>query len=255
LLEWRLSNSCYTMSTELREALVKTRHTSLARLLDAFAQEGWQPGRQFTRKEALAACCGLLSSSTVRSALVSLCGFFPPFSLEPVKSEKTSTNSQEGRPAISYRLPEPAELSRGLSDRYGIKVYPRHFDDIPADKIRKAADYRAEVYAALPKHKPGQYARKTLAGRVGVSNRTGASYDQRAGLIVTPNFERHELTSTDINRLPNYLPRDRKYNLWLEDEHGTKYSRIKKNAECIAKCGKVYLVQQFANTYAAGVPH
>lgn len=247
LREWRLAND-YAMSTEVREGLIKAGHSSLARLLDVLSLAGWQTGKEFTRKDVLTVAQDLLTGWTIRQAtneLESYCGFFPPLSLQPVKQEK---NRKKSRPQKVYRLPSPAQIAEKL------QVCPLHFDEMNPQKIRQAADYRAEVYAALPRRKPGQYARKTLAGRVGVTNRTGQDYDKRAGLIVTPNIGKDEMTHQELADLPEQLPEKRKYNAWLEDERGNKYPPIKKAIDMIARCGggKVYRIEQFANTYQPG---
>ena len=85
LQEWRLANT-YALSTELREALIKANQTSLARMLDAVSISGWQAGKEFTRKDALMTCAGLLTSWTIRQATNQLrcCGFFPSFFLHLV---------------------------------------------------------------------------------------------------------------------------------------------------------------------------
>lgn len=247
LRAWRLVNT-YALSTELREALLRDNKTSLARMLDAVALKGWIAGKEFARKDAVIACSDLLSVWTIRQALLNLCGFFPPFYITSSMKEKTRINSKQRRPPKVYKLPELSALASKLL------VRQIHFDEMPAHKIKIAADYRAEVYAALPRRKAGQYARKTLTERIAVSTRTGQSYDKRANLIVTPNIERQEFTPDEIADLPDKVYKNRKYNLWLEDESGKRYRPDKESIKRIADNGggKVYRVIQSANTYKAG---
>ncbi|MCC7119892.1 MAG: hypothetical protein IT310_15310 [Anaerolineales bacterium] len=247
LRTWRMANT-YALSTELREALIRDNKTNLARLLDAVAFKGWKAGREFTRKDAVTVCIDLLTAWTIRQALESLCGFFPSFSITSSMKEKTLINSKQTRPPKVYKLPELSELAGKL------QVKQIHFDEIPAQKIKHAADYRAEVYAALPRRKAGQYARKTLTERIAVSARTGQSYDKRANLIVTPNIERRQLKPDEIADLPDKVYKNRKYNLWLEDENCKKYRPDKESIKRIAENGggKVYRVIQSANSYKAG---
>lgn len=247
LRAWRMANT-YALSTELREALIKDNKTSLARLLDSVALKGWKAGKEFTHKDAVIACIDLLTAWTIRQALLNLCGFFPPFLLTSSMKEKTRINSKQRRPPKVYKLPELSELANKL------QVRQSHLDVIAPQKIKNAADYRAEVYAALPRRKAGQYARKTLTKRIAVSTRTGQSYDKRANLIVTPNIERQELTPDEIADLPDKVYKNRKYNLWLEDESGKKYRPDKESIKRIADNGgrKVYRVKQLANSYKAG---
>jgi hypothetical protein len=157
-------------------------------------------------------------------------------------------NRKKSRPQMVYTLPRLLELANKL------QVRQFHFDEMPLYKIKRAADYKAEVYAALPKRKAGQYARKILTERIGICTRTARSYDKRANLIVIPNIERQELTPEDVESLPEKVNGDRKFNIWLEDEKGKKYKPDKYGIKRIAENGggKVYRVEQFANTYQAG---
>lgn len=91
LLDWRVENQNFIISTELREGLVKAKLTNLARLLDVLAMAGWKPGKEFTRKEAVNASSGLLSAKTIWTAVNLLDNrfpFFPSFSLQQVKVKK-----------------------------------------------------------------------------------------------------------------------------------------------------------------------
>jgi len=246
IVEWRMSSGLFLISTQIREVLITAKLTHLSRMFDALSIAGWKSGRQFTRKEAVNACNGLLSYSMIRQATEQLettfCGFLPSFSLELVQREKTRKKS---RPPKIYQLPTFRKLSQVL----GVQSY--HFDEMNPEKIKNAADYKAEVYAAMPRRIPGEYYRATLAERVGVSNRTAVSYDKRAGLKVTSNFDRTPLTTDDIAILPDSLPKKRKYNIWLETEGSSKrYPPIKRFAKELAEVGTVIRVEQFRNSYS-----
>ena len=248
LQEWRLANT-YALSTELREALIRDNKTSLARLLDAVALKDWLAGKEFTRKDAFTACNDWLSSKTIRIATNQLnmyCPFLPSFLFTTSMKEKKGNKS---RSQMVYTLPKLSELANKL------QVRQIHFDEMPPYKIKRAADYRAEVYAALPRRKAGQYARKTLTERIGVSTRTGQNYDKRANLLVTPNIERQELTPEEIEGLPEKVFKNRKYNVWLEDEKGKRYKPDKESIKRISDNGggKVNRVKQLANSYQAGM--
>ncbi|MEK6753466.1 MAG: hypothetical protein AABZ00_14510 [Chloroflexota bacterium] len=247
LQEWRLTNT-YALSTELREALIRDNKTSLSRLLDAVALKDWRAGKEFTRKDAVTACNDWLSSKTIRNAtnqLNTYCPFLLSFFITTSMKEKKGIKS---RPQMVYSLPKLSELANKL------QVRQYHFDEMPPHKIKRAADYRAEVYAALPRRKAGKYARKTLTERIGVSTRTGQSYDKRANLLVTPNIEKQELTPAEIAGLPEKVFKNRKYNVWLEDEKGKRHKPDKESIKRITDNGggKVYRVTQLANTYQAG---
>ncbi len=214
-------------------------------MLDLFIKLNWQPGRKFTRKEILAASSGILSGWTIRKAtdeLASICGFFPPSSLQHSMGEKHSKN---GRPSNILIVPNMNDLATNLG------VTPMHYDPINIHKMNSAANYRAEVYAAIPRRKPGKYPRKFLTQRVGVTPRTGRSYDKRSDLQVTPNFDKKELSQNEINLLPIDGNPRQKFNEWLEDEHGKRYCATKSSVFRMKRNGgkKIFLVKQLANTY------
>ncbi len=250
LKAWLGANSL-AISTILREKLISKGHLSLARLLDVFALAGWQPGREFTRKDALTVAKDLLKPKTIRTAteqLVTYCPFFTPLTLAVKKNRGEKKGKKSCRPENIYKLP----ALNDIADKLG--VIQMHFDVMPPEKIKRAADYRAEVYAAYPRRKPGIYARKKLADRIGVSAQTSRKYDKLAGLKVTPNTSRHEMTPQELDDLPEILPKKRKRHIWLEDERGNKYPPLKKALAMIAQRGggQVYRVRQLANTYGPG---
>jgi hypothetical protein len=246
--EWQRNKTSNHISTELREALIKAGHTNLSRLLDVFYLLGWLPGKEFSRKEVYANINNILSTKTIRNAtdqLGNYCPFIPPFSLQLNQKEKKGKKS---RPPKIFMVPDANEISMKLG------VQQKNFEIMDPSKIRSVSNYRAEVYAALPNRKPGMYSRKLLASRIGVSIRTSRNYDKKAGLKVTPNITRNEMTIDDLLQLPEKLFEKRDYRTWLQDERNQKYPPIKRSIEMIAKNGggKVYRCVQLANSYEAG---
>jgi hypothetical protein len=241
--EWSISYSSanitqdlsrISLSNELRAALARAGDTASARVLDALYMLGWQPGRIFTRAEAIKALSGKdspvrVAPWSVRLALEpgttkdretikskkNYCGFFPPYILQLVTMEKSHNKSKvpRGRRSKSYKLPAPGEIA----ERLGVELKPAHTDPIEPAKLTNKADYRAEIYATLPRLKPGTYSRKTLADRIGASKRTAQNYDKRAGLKVTERFERVPITGEKLAELPETLEPGTKRNLWLEN--------------------------------------
>lgn len=237
------------LSTELRECLIRNGKTSLARFLEVAYRAGWKAGKVFSRKQALEIAKGSLGVWTIRKAteeLEAFCGFIPSFLLQQSNHEKNHKNS---RPPKLFRLPDPTEFSRQFN------ITPRHFDEIDCSLVIHAADYKAAIYAALPIRKPGIYPRKKLVERVGVTNRTGQSYDKRAGLIVTRNLSRSVMSSQECASLPLEISKKRRCYSWLEDDRGKKYPPLKNSLLQIRRNGGgiVYLVKQMANTYQPGV--
>jgi hypothetical protein len=156
-------------------------------------------------------------------------------------------HKKPGRPRLLYRLPSLAVLVWC----YGLETF--HFDEVEAEKLKQLAAYKAEVHAALPRRRPGEYGRTELADRLGVSKPTSRNYDRRAKLRVTPQFATKELSSRDIVALPKEGEGVRQYGIWLQDRHGRKYPPLRECAELISgHGGAVYEVRQLKNHYAEG---
>lgn len=278
IAEWRKTHQApaqTALSNELRAALVQTGSTATARTLDALYLLGWQPGKVFSRADAIKALSGLVASWTIRQALepettkhtntiktkVNYCGFFPSLSLQQVTMEKCHNKSNKrGRQSKSYKLPAPGEIAEKL----GIEL-SNYKDPITKQALKSRADYEADVMAVLPRAKPGTYSRKTLAARVNRSARTTQSYCKRAGLKVTERFERELLTVEKIAELPERLEPGTRRNTWLENgEVYTKGKRAGKSrrfeptkagaerALSSSPTGELWLVKQLTNHYQAG---
>lgn len=284
--EWRAqapASSRISLTNELRAALIKAGASATARVLDALYLLGWQPGKVFSRAEAVRAlsASGIVKPWSVRLALepgtttdketartkTNYCGFFPSFLLQPVTMEKSHNNSKSkpkgkpGRKSKLYKLPAPGEIAAAL----GVE-YKAHADTMAPALIANRADYRAEVYATLPRLKPGNYSRKTLSARVGISSRTAQSYDKRAALTVTERYNKQALTAEIIAELPEQLePGDRR-NRWLENGEVYKFGKRAGKARRFtptlegaeralesSPAGELWLVTQLTNHYSGGI--
>ena len=275
------------LTCELREALVKAGMTSQARAIEALYSIGFMAGDTFEIATAGKQLKDLISTKTLRAAINAECGegsfclFFPTlYSLQQSTIEKTGKNSdkkREGRPSKSYIMPAPSQIAEILGVRIG-----SHYATMPAEALRDRKRYRAEVIAAQPRRKAGQYARKYLADRIGVTPRTAQNYDKLNNLKVTQMFNRQLLTAEDIAALPEALSvldkmRRRK---WLENGelytqekyerepskselkairsrigNPRRFSAIREAAELALSCSptrQVWLVTQEKNHYEAG---
>lgn len=210
-----------TLTTELREELIKRKLTAPARLLDGLYALGWPPGTDFSILEVTQALEGVISAWTVRAALEpkttgdkksgSFYVFFHPLILQQGTMEKNHKNPG-GRPGKRYKLPWPGEVAEALGVKMGA-----HSDPISLEKISKLGDYVAEVYAAHPRREPGNYARKVLADRLGRTPRTTINYDKRANLKVTPRYERELLTTARMEEIEAGELKSKKRNYWIEN--------------------------------------
>ena len=275
------------LTCELREALVKAGMTSHARAIEALYSIGFMPGDTFTIAEAGKQLKDLISTKTLRAAVNADCGngsfclFFPTlYSLQQSTIEKTGKNSdkrREGRPSKSYIMPAPSQIADILGVRIG-----SHYAKMPAEALKDRKNYRAEVIAALPRRKPGQYARKMLGELIGVTARTAQGYDELNKLKVTQVFDRQLLTAEKIAELPEALSMLDKMRrrTWIENGElytqekferepskaelkasrsrigkPRRFSAIREAAELALSCSptrQIWLVTQEKNHYEAG---
>ena len=275
------------LTCELREALVKAGMTSQARAIEALYSIGFMPGDIFEIAEAGKQLKDLISTKTLRAAINADCGggsfclFFPTLlTLQQSTIEKTVKNSakrREGRPSKSYIMPAPSQIAEILGVRIG-----SHYAKMPAEALKDRKKYRAEVIAALPRRKPGQYARKMLGELIGVTARTAQGYDEINKLKVTQIFNRQLLTAEKIAELPealSVLDKMRRRS-WLENGElytqekferepskselkairsrigkPRRFSAIREAAELALSCSptrQIWLVTQEKNYYEAG---
>jgi len=174
-------------------------------------------------------------------------------------------------------MPAPSQIAEILGVRIG-----SHYAKMPAEALKDRKTYRAEVIAALPRRKPGQYARKVLGELIGVTPRTAQSYDELNKLKVTQIFNRQLLTAEKIAELPEALSMLDKMRrrTWIENGElytqekferepskaelkasrsrigkPRRFSAIREAAELALSCSptrQIWLVTQEKNHYEAG---
>jgi len=249
--EWCLSHRQVPpqqLSTETREALIRKKLTTVARVYDALIHAGWKPGREFTIMEAAQVCEPFgISIGTIykitNEAEQTYSPFFPTTIVLNKKGERTA---KKCRPRRVYRLLSPTEIGLFVGVR---ESQWQHYDSISLEKLGNAAEYRSEVHAALIRRRPGEYPRKFLAERLGVTPRTTRNYDKLADIDVEPRFKKVNLTDEEATNLPDER-RNVPGNVWLEDTNGKKYQPTKSGAErAFMRSEEVYLVEQLANYY------
>ena len=246
------------LTCELREALIKAGQTSTARVIDALYSIGYQAGESFVIAEAGKQLKDLVNAKTLRevinsykSADGSFILFFPTLlSLQQSTMEKTGQNLG-GRPSKSCILPAPSQIAEILGVRIG-----SHYATMPAEALKDRKRYRAEVIAAQPRRKAGQYARKYLADRIGVTARTAQSYDKLNNLKVTQIFKRQLLTAEDIAELPEALSVINKMRrrTWIENGelyNQEKFEREPSKSELKASLSRIGKPRRFSAIRAA----
>jgi hypothetical protein len=238
----------YQLSTEAREILSQRKMTSQARLLDALYAAQAKAGAFYPVKYAAELLKPLDISQSAIYRAITMCNdgsfrFFPSNYDVKKKGEKTGTGGRAGQ----FYLPSPGEVEKDL----GIGAIHQHFDPLPAHAFASNKSYRAEVHASFIRREPGQYTRKRLGNRLGVTGKTTKNYDTLTGIVASPRFRRELLQENEISRLPEKreaIPG----NVWLEDENGTKYAPVKKGARKAQKNGakEIFQVTRLANFYS-----
>lgn len=281
--------SAVCLATETREALIAAGAASAARLLDALYNAGAKPGDVVTISQAAdltgltyqtarralqatitlapdGAAGGRLASAVVvsqnskepengahpektgRRELFTKTS--PVFYSMPRTTAKNVNNSKRGPKGVVFRIPNPADVAElcGINPARFV-----HYDPIEPEQAQNLREYKAAVYAALPKRRPGIYARKTLARRLGVCERTSRDYDKIAGLRVEGRQEKTELRPDELAKLPENR-KDVPGNVWMQDERGNRYQYTRKGVEAALRVGanRLFRVEQLANRYGPG---
>jgi len=254
------------MAVEAQKELIRLRLTALCRLLDELYQQGFTGGEVLTMKELQAACPNL-SAWTVRTAVQQAGGEFlweiSPSYAGKNEGEKTHKKSKSkagrGRPAKDFQVPDLQRLYKALN------VQPETIQAIPAHSRKNAAQFRAEVFAAKIRHKPGEYAIKQLTKPMGISAHTLRAYCKRTDIEIEPRFDKKTvLTEADVKALPvdaQELAEWRKAGkfrgaVWLETLDGRyKFAPTQEGAARAGRNGRGFrLVKRLANSYKPKTP-
>ena len=249
--EWYLAQQRITpcqLSTEMREALMKNGHTNFARVYDALILAGWKSGKEFTVKEAARACApyGIPISCIYKITNAKNRTYSPFFPTTIVLNKKGEKTVKKCRPRRLLRLLSPQEIGR-LVDVYEVQY--QHYDTMSPDKLANVAGYRAEVYAAMLRRRPGCYPRSFLGKRMGVTPRTTLNYDKLANICVKSRYRKERISFEKVAKYPNER-RDVPGNVWLEDATGKRYQATKSGAvRAFERSNNVFRVEQLANYY------
>lgn len=249
-----------TLTYEIRQAMCQLDCTLTARLLDTLFANGVQAGTDLPIAEI---------SKLAKSTKMSLNTVYR--ACEPIQTEMgtmiflqkrlVSSNSlqptggnnennsgkRRGRPSVYFRIPTLDELETTLRIEHTTRCYT----SMTAAGVTSNRLYRAQVYSEMPRRHPGTYSRIFLAKGVGVSCSTAREYDQLAGLRVIEQQDRVEITTQNVDSLPEEPEKD--FGVWLETGTGARYPQKRKLAKSLLKDGQsVELVRQMANWYGPG---
>ena len=221
-----------------REYLLQAKRGNTALVLDGLYFAGWQPGEIFSFQDAYEYLSFFgASEKLVRSGLND-----PLF-------------QRQGRRSASYTLPSPEYVLNEL------KLLETPFkDELTGDAFASLAAYRKELHQRFLERAPGDYSRKLLSDRLGVSRVTTLNYEaviNKAGKVkvyVEPQFSYTRITHKNIGSLPLQAS-PIKGCMWLEKHSAPnvipqKAPLVRVVALDWIKAGhEVYLTKQLTNYY------
>ncbi|MBZ0297843.1 MAG: bifunctional DNA primase/polymerase, partial [Anaerolineae bacterium] len=208
-----------------REALLKQGLVSVARVVDGLLLLGGDIGQPVTESDLceLLQPCGI-GRRTVQNALKAVLeggesifqdlgkGYEAPLDppIQPhayaetyPKIDRTkcffvrvTKRVRTGCPPIWYKVPTVSALCRML------KVSASSSDALTRDDLANAKTYRMALQRQLFRRRPGQYSRRWLAKRLGITIRTCQRYDHEAGYSARPMFRETLMAWADARALP-----------------------------------------------------
>ncbi len=192
--EIRLANSA-------RETLLRDKRGSTARVLDAvyLMPNLLSPGQTVTEIDLRAYLQDIIGPKSIKQALKD--ELFTPAG--------TTRTGGRGRPAQTYKIPFPQEVSLrlGVPHTFGSELTLK---DCSSLKL-----YRIGLLRSLVMRRPGNYSRAFLAEMLGVSERSTREYCKAAGDIeVMPRFIHVPLTWDKLPEIPTARPEQ--FGKWIE---------------------------------------
>jgi hypothetical protein len=142
-------------------------------------------------------------------------------------------------------MPSNSQLVYRLGVRFSSSD-PLQPEDLASAKKTRQANHRE-----LIRRRPGQYYRRWLSKRLGVSSRTTQRYDSQLHIHVRPMFQRQPITWDTLNRIPDEpVP-----GMFLMDDSGRRYPAKRDIAvHLLPGVWALYLMRQEANFYSLDEP-
>jgi len=258
-----------SLPNRVREFWLQAKQTYLVRVLDGLLLNGIQPNQFLTEKHI-----GQILKDQVgrHSILKALSATYPdgtpiftaasesdPSPRPPSHTDVATANAEDsnnqcllfgvtksnknlrGRPPKSYKVPDIELICAqlGLEQTAGD---PLNLDDVSS--VRK---YREAMQRELIKRRPGQYTRKWLAQRLGISIRTLQRYRNDVCLKQRPIYDKKAISWDNLNHVPE---ENEIAGVFLQDETGKRYPAIRTLTKVLLNRKKqIYLMRQRANYY------
>lgn len=177
----------------IREHLLQHRAEHAAMVLDALALAGYQAGNELSVATALLNFAGEgieMTAYALRKGLRQLQQL-------GLIAWRVYNNKKRGAPVTIYRLSPMKLIAEKLSVVMGA------FDKITKAAVSHIRDYRAHLHRAFLARRDGEYSRRWLGARLGVSGRATYNYEKDFDDIqVTPRFHETEITWDNLDLLP-----------------------------------------------------
>ncbi len=258
----RARSSSVQLSNSVREAFIQHGMTSFVRTYEGLLHRGVQPGQFILTKQTVDLLKGLVGRDSVLTALKAKHEGKPlfapvsphyavatdnPLNLSKNASlieRKNQEKPQGGRPSHAYQMPSNHELCRLL----GVELTSS--DVLEHDDYASARKTRMSLHRELIKRRPGQYPRRWLARRLGITRRTLDTYNRLLPIKKLKMFFETRITWNTIERLPFDEPLQ---GAFLETAHGKKYPALRTIASRLLASGEgVCLKQHAPNFYSYG---
>ena len=264
------------LPNSVREALLQRKLTSAVRVIEGLRLRGLSAGQTFTETQARNLLKGLVGAHSIREALTAVLeddmrlftssseakspsghpqasNDAARYSTHPLSQKcseigvSKSESNPRGRRTNCYQVPGNLELAAKL----GVKASLTS-DVLCEDDLKSTRATRQALARELIKRRPGQYPRRWLAGRLGISLPTLRRYHIEANVSALPTYSEVPIYWWNLER---EVPPDELQlaGLFLQDERGQKYPALRAIAGKLLKQGRrVYLKRQSYNTYFYG---
>jgi Bifunctional DNA primase/polymerase, N-terminal len=261
------------LPTRAREALYARKLTCVVRTIEGLRDMGIRPGQTFTRKQAQALLHNLVGRDSIIFALTAgatdgqpliALAVAPPLAPPPASDDAAEgyrlshikkcffdsvtkpVKMKAGRKPLVYVMPTNSELCHQLGVRFSVS------DPIQPDDLSSAKKTRQATHRELIKRRPGQYSRRWLAERLGVSVRTVQRYDMELHVRVQPMFHEQPITWETLDTIPDEpVP-----GMFLMDDSYKRYPAKREIAiYLLPKVWGLYLMRQEANFYSLDPPN
>jgi len=257
------------LPNSVRERLLKSGQTRTVRVIEGLRLKGIKSGDIFTTNEALELLQGIVGRDSIYAALKATAAdgqsIFsrenpsprPPTpanaAIDPnhdttkcfIGSAAKSGKSPAHRPTVVYIMPSNPELCL----RLGVKLSLS--DPITLDDLATAKRTRMAVHRELIRRRPGNYPRRWLAKRLGISPDTLDVYnDGIPQLNSRPCFWKQRISWSNLNSVPDGIDVG---GATLEDQTGRRYPARRQIAAILLGQGQeIVYKRQDVNYYWYG---